>query len=79
MTEASSIEQRGWRQWSFVAAVDVAVVREQGWMAAGADPAEAARVLIVTQDCDLVHDSYANEPTVDAYFCSPVGGRSTAI
>jgi hypothetical protein len=73
----SPIEQRGWRQWSFVGTADIEAVRAHGCCGLDIDPPDGARLLIVTQDCDLVHHSYANEPSVDAYQCEPLAADET--
>jgi hypothetical protein len=31
-----------------------------------------ARLLVVSQSCDLVHDCYASEPVAEAYLCEPL-------
>lgn len=73
MVDASPIERRGWSQWSFVGLVELETVRSQGGYGLDADPPAGSRLLVVTQDCDLVHHSYANEPHVEAYLCVPLG------
>ncbi len=65
---AESIKGRGWRQWSCVASADIPWVL--GEAPHGAD---GARLLVVTQSCDLVHESYENEPVVETFLCEPLG------
>ena len=77
MAGESPIQQRGWRQWSFVGTADIEAVRAHGCCGLDTDPPDGARLLVVAQDCDLVHHSYANEPTVDAYLCVPLGAAES--
>ncbi len=82
--DGQSIEQRGWRQWSCVSPADITATL----LDASPDLTEKvcpdSRLLIVTQDCDLVHHSFDNEPSVEACFCTPlpseeqVDGNQTA-
>ena len=77
MVDESLIEQHGWRQWSFVGTADFEAVRAQACCVSDTDPPDGARLLVVTQDCDLVHHSYASEPSVDAYLCVPLAANES--
>jgi hypothetical protein len=71
--EPASIKQRGWRQWSFVSPRDVqSVLRGTPGGAGLPELAKDARLLVVSQSCDLVHDCYASEPVAEAYLCEPL-------
>jgi hypothetical protein len=71
--EPASIKQRGWRQWSFVSTPDVqSVLRAMSLGAGSPELAKDARLLVVSQSCDLVHHCYASEPVAEAYLCEPL-------
>lgn len=63
-----AIKERGWRQWSCVACDDMPQVLD-----GAPHGADGARLLVVTQSCDLVHESYENEPVVETFLCEPLG------
>ncbi len=63
-----AIKERGWRQWSCVACDDMPRVLD-----GAPHGADGARLLVVTQSCDLVHESYENEPVVETFLCEPLG------
>lgn len=60
--DASKIREMGWRQGSLVMAKDHAHFQEH---LRGTSLPEGGRIVIVSQDCDLVHDSYADEPIME--------------
>jgi hypothetical protein len=71
--EPASIKQRGWRQWSFVGTADVrSVLRGTSLGTGSPELAKDARLLVVSQSCDLVHHCYASEPVAEAYLCEPL-------
>lgn len=71
--EPAAIKQRGWRQWSFVSPPDVqSVLRGMSLEAGSLALAKDARLLVVSQSCDLVHHCYASEPVAEAYLCEPL-------
>ena len=72
MTAPSLIERQGWRQWSLVKAVDVPAIREGAFDCFGVALGADARLIVITQDCDLVHASYVSEPACEAYLCEPL-------
>ncbi len=82
--DVQSIERRGWRQWSCVSQADLAAVLTDAWSGVRGSGTDGSRLLVVTQDCDLVHHSLDNEPTIEAYICNPlpsndqVDGNQTA-
>jgi len=76
MPDASLIERRGWRQWSFLNHADIAAIREGDRFGPAGDTSDTTRLLIVSQDCDLVHHSYDNEPLVEAYICEPLSPQA---
>jgi hypothetical protein len=63
-----AIKKRGWRQWSCVAGDDIPRVLD-----GTPHGADGARLLVVTQSCDLVHESYENEPVVETFLCEALG------
>lgn len=65
-----SIKQRGWLQWSFISGDDLPFALRSTALErllASIDP--EARLLIVSQSCDLVHHSYDAEPSAEGYLC----------
>jgi hypothetical protein len=71
LPDPEAIRRRGWRQWLCVASADLPRVLEGVWLRnAGA---VGARLLVVTQSCDLVHESYENEPVVEVFLCEDLG------
>lgn len=70
---AESIKRRGWRQWSCVASTDIPWVVGAAPHGASGYRADGARLVVVTQSCDLVHESYENEPVVETFLCEPLG------
>jgi len=72
--DPKAIKGRGWRQWSCVSTADLPVVLRGTALAASLPGlAEGARLLVVSQSCDLVHHCYAAEPAAEAYVCEPLG------
>lgn len=71
--EPASIKGRGWRQWSFVGPTDMqAVLRGTSLGAGSPELGKDARLLVVSQSCDLVHLCYASEPVAEVYLCEPL-------
>lgn len=71
--EPASIKQRGWRQWSLISTPDVQPVLRGTSVGAGSpELAKDARLLVVSQSCDLLHPCYASEPVAEAYLCEPL-------
>ena len=75
--DPKAIKDRGWQQWSCVRNADLSVVLRGTALAASLPGlAECARLLVVSQSCDLVHHCYAAEPAAEAYVCEPLGPGS---
>lgn len=72
-----SIKRRGWRQWSCVACADIPWVVGAARYGVPGYEADGARLVVVTQSCDLVHESYENEPVVEIFLCEPLGRDDT--
>lgn len=71
--EPASIKRRGWRQWSFVSSPDTqSLIRGTSLRAGPPELAKDARLLVISQSCDLVHHCYASEPVAEAYLCGPL-------
>ena len=72
--DPKAIKERGWRQWCCLHPADLpAVLRGTGLAASSSGFGEDARLLVVSQSCDLVHLSYEAEPVAEAYVCEPLG------
>lgn len=68
-----SIRERGWRQWAFVGNADLpSVLSESAWEPTLETLGEDARLLVVSQSCDLVHHSFESEPFIEGYLCEPL-------
>lgn len=73
MTPADGVHRvrtNGWRQGKLVREDDHTCFPEQVLVELPLD----GRVLIVTQDCDLVHESYTTEPKVEVILVEPIEG-----
>lgn len=67
------IKQRGWRQWSCLRNEDVpSALKGTPLEASRSAIADDARLLVVSQSCDLVHPSYDAEPVAECYVCEPL-------
>ncbi len=75
LPDPEAIRQRGWRQWSCVASADVPRVLAGVSLRAAGTVGNGARLLVVTQSCDLVHESYENEPMVEVFLCEDLGAE----
>ena len=68
-----SIKRRGWLQWSCISSADLpSVLRSTALDRALASLDKDARLLVVSQSCDLVHHSFESEPFAEAYLCEPL-------
>ena len=75
--DPKAIKQRGWRQWSCLRSADLPTVLQGTGLAASLPGiSEGARLLVISQSCDLVHHCYDAEPVAEAYLCEPLAPAS---
>jgi hypothetical protein len=70
--DAEVISNRGWRQWSCVRPADIPAVLDETASRGAGKVADGTRLLVVTQSCDLLHETLEDEPFVDLYGCEPL-------